>query len=92
MLNDILYYIINIYIYIYIYYTCRHVYQFLLAALAIGICWLAVRVLRVVDWLVFFFFFLLLLLLLLLVLLSSCLFLLLMLDVSLFTVGDKNEN
>jgi hypothetical protein len=48
-----------------------------------------VRVLRVVDWLVFFFFFL---LLLLLVLLSSCLFLLLMLDVSLFTVGDKNEN
>jgi hypothetical protein len=49
---------------------------------------LAVRVLRVVDWLVFFFF----LLLLLLVLLSSCLFLLLMLDVSLFTVGDKNEN
>jgi hypothetical protein len=50
---------------------------------------LAVRVLRVVDWLVFFFFFL---LLLLLVLLSSCLFLLLMLDVSLFTVGDKNEN
>ena len=89
MLNDILYYII---IYIFnrfnIYYTCRHVYQFLLAALAIGICWLAVRVLRVVDWLVFFFF----LLLLLLVLLSSCLFLLLMLDVSLFTVGDKNEN